>query len=157
MLLLWLLPNNCIGPEGCDLFYGLPGTVVHLMNSSVSLPVSSTVREERCVSEHCQGVRGGGVGKGYGQPCVEQVMKSFKETEATYETQCRNLIGCFSSIAGWEIALQIEPVLCSFNSCVRPFVPEFPSHPWPLFKGEKVDTGKARAVRHWYGFDCAGM
>lgn len=77
----------------------------HLTSRPVKSPMSSTVREERCVPEHCPG---GGVGKGHGQPCVEQVVKSFRQTTASYETPCCNLIGGFTSVAGWELALQIS-------------------------------------------------
>lgn len=77
-------------------------------------------------------------------PCVEQAVRGFRQTAAPYDTQCCHLIGCFTSAAGWELALQIEPVLCSFDSHFRPFLQNL--HPTQSFLRGR---GRHRGLEQW--------
>lgn len=70
--------------------------------------------------------------------------ESFKQTAASYETQCCNLIGCFTSVAERELALQIESVLCFFNSHFGPYLQNL--HPTQsLLRG----GGRHRELEQW--------
>lgn len=114
--------------------------MVHLTSRPVKSPVSSRVWEERCVPEHCPG---GGVGKGHGRPVWSRQWEVLDKPQHPM-TLCCHLIGCFTSAAGWELALQIEPVLCSFDSHFRPFLQNL--HPTQSFLRGR---GRHRGLEQW--------
>ena len=108
--LLWPLPDNCRDPKGLNLYHGLLGFSVHLVDSSVKCNCAKRCdRWEMCVCaptesmEEAMGPRARGA-------FVWSNSWSFKLHQLV-QLSGVVLQATFSGVAGWDITLQIEPVL----------------------------------------------